>query len=55
MNFDGKRTKEDIDLLMCRWFVFHSSRSFLMTSFIDSLAASEKTAVVIDIGHAYSK
>jgi actin-related protein 10 len=26
-----------------------------MTSFIDSLAASEKTAVVIDIGHAYTK
>jgi len=26
-----------------------------MTSFIDSLAASEKTAVVIDIGYAYTK
>jgi hypothetical protein len=30
-------------------------RFLLMTSFIDSLAASEKTAVVIDIGHAYTK
>ncbi|CAF3568775.1 unnamed protein product [Rotaria socialis] len=26
-----------------------------MTSFIDSLAANEKTAVIIDIGHAYTK
>ncbi len=30
-------------------------RFLLMTSFIDSLAASEKTAVVIDIGYAYTK
>jgi len=26
-----------------------------MTSFIDSLAASEKIAIVIDIGQAYTK
>jgi len=26
-----------------------------MTSFIDTLAASEKTAVVIDLGQAYTK